>query len=425
MAKLFGRLLSAGMALAVTSAALPVSAADADPGSDWTQIEAQVIRYFIPDPANGSGSASTPAGDPASAGTIGDPANDPEWSLAGSEKVRYFVPDGQEEEQLLDQYRESQTVKFSTTHEPDASRQAKKGPGYEPTKSNWRPQKADKKIQGRYVVRINTYRVPQYQDVEYPNRTVDHYKKQTRIVSRYAITSRAKPQGTSAEVFGGDLGSTRVELRQGPWQDVGAVPDPSLSKVVATGFDRPVQELLGYKTYELEEGKSPISAASLDENSKAGAADGLVYSTGGSRGGLAASSAAGRELEISGSSRIAAAGGAKNVDLKDLLALGDVFFGSKGNKRLFRFEVAAAGEGKVLAIFPLNAAGKHDPRTGAAWALNAKNQASASQVTGSGVSGAISGVHGSGSNLKLLGIFQNKLTGDTANNLDLSAGGID
>ncbi|MBM3273963.1 MAG: hypothetical protein FJZ00_02330, partial [Candidatus Sericytochromatia bacterium] len=202
-------------------------------------------------------------------------------------------------------------------------------------------------------------------------------------------------------------------------------PDPSLSKVVATGFDKPVQELLGYKTYELEEGKSPVSAASLDENSKAGAADGLVYSSGGSRGGAAASSASGRELEISGSSRIAAAGGARNVDLKDLLALGDVFFGSKGNKRLFRFEVAAAGEGKVLAIFPLDGAGKHDRSAGAAWALNAKNQASGNQVTGSGVSGAISGVHAAGASLKLLGVFQNKLTGDTANNLDLSAGGND
>ncbi|MBM3267781.1 MAG: hypothetical protein FJZ01_09050 [Candidatus Sericytochromatia bacterium] len=417
MTTLGKRLVAFGSILACTLAAPPALAQA--PGADWVLIDSQTVRYFLPDPAAppGSGTDSTSA-------LLANPSQ-VDWILLSTDKVRYFQADGGVTEQQLGSSTEEQSVKVDSVQQADAGTSPRKSAIYEPPKKEWKSTGTRRTLEGRSVVRTVTYKVPQYQDVEYPYLKIDRYKKQARTITRVAVTSTGNILYSShPDIKPTDAGSTRIEKREGPWRDAGPVPDPALARTVGRGFDPPVKELIGSKDRDVEEGRIAASATDLSEASKAGGGQGIALTTGRAEGSEEARSGGNsRVVQIAGSERAAARGGAGAVDLRALASLGDSFWGSKGNKTLFYFRLADSGSSKLLSIYPVGAGGKVDAGSAASWLLTDQFKLAGPQAGSRGISAAIGGAQQAGNKVKLTGYFQNKITGEQANSLDLAAAG--
>lgn len=402
-----------GPTLVISLWALPALAEA--PAPDWTLINTQTIRYFLPDPASPPGSST---GDPSRA----DPAGDPEWNLVATERVKYFVADGGEvEERLLSRTTENRVVAAGRTHEADSSRQPRQSPVYEAPRTSWSRESFTHAPQGRFMVTTGTYKVPRYRDVENPWVEIDHFKRQSRVVSQYSVTVRSKILAVSGgEPIPGDSGTTRVETREGPWTDQGGV-DPTLDKVAARGYESPVPHLVDYTTRSLEEARRPF-VADAQTSAAAVSNTGLPgFSTGSARG-ASGQARAGRDAvasrRLAGSSDAKAKGGGSFES--PFAGLGSEFWGRSGSKALFRFKLAEQGGGKLLTIFPVDANGRVVEASGAAWALDAKGTMPTQTLSTAGLAATMSDAHRTGGGVRITGTFRNKITGQSADSLTLS-----
>lgn len=409
MLRLWGSL---GLALVISSGTLPAVAAE--PGPDWTLIDSQTVRFFVPDPEAPS---PRPGGGPAQA----DPASDPEWLLVATEHVKYFLADGGEvEEQVLDRTAESRTAFAGRTHEADGTRVARRGAIYEGPRQTWTRESLVTAPQGRYMITTGTYKIPRFRDVEAPWVEVDHYKRQARTITRVAITTRSRILTSSGgEVIPGDAGTTRIETRTTEWTDQGGI-DPSLDKVAGRGYEKPVPELVDHVTRSVEEARRPLvgdSRTSAKDLSNLGQPG---FSTGPTRG---AARQGGQDAriarELAGSSRARSAGG--GTFESPFASLGSEFWGRSGSRTLFRFRLTAQGDLKVLAIFPVDEQGRVVEAAGATWALDSRGALPTQTVSTTGLSATMTDAHRTGSGIRVNGSFRNKLTGGSAASLELSA----
>lgn len=403
-------------------------------GTDWYVADTQTIRYWVP-------GASAPLGASEANGTQGKGGGgsaDDSWYLAGSQLIKYFVPgadpnetSGGLEQNVSEAFGnpdlENQNVQVAAAIKlADMARAPKKGSVEKAGKEKWALSSSRQAAVGRMMHYYATYQIPRYQNVEYPYRLVDRYKKQTRKVDNVEITyryDRVVDNGDGDETH--DVGFRKVkEKRPGAWADTGLNPDPALDQQKAQAFYPPVAELVDTVIEELDYFQVPKTSTSVSGNSDAATARFANSSFSGSGGkGAAASNMAsgGRQKAMMGDAIAkGVSAGNLDIDLSQLKGMRtSVFYGTQGGDTPFVFSISSGGGGlTTLGIFPVDSDKRIHKEMGAKWLLSDFHTSSPDASSG-GVAAKLTKLSGKDFKLKLHGNFENKLTGKSYPSLDL------